>query len=510
MLALVQPRPRAELELRTVSVPRPGAIPDSLSFPQAATVPTSFVTASIALALDLGLKYPDPPARSPLKSAANVWATAMASLKGGPEFGFDLEDGVVQGGSWYPSESAMNKYANCQGINGPTAPSHLPTVPSSTQNMPERERKRLLEVGRPRVVDRTFRLSADDNGLAPIPASYAPAFTVPRYSASTRALEPIELADPWDNVHPMSWGTGDLSREAMDRRLGSGWNGGAPRFTEVEAPRLIEIIEGSSTSGSTTSTSSGMGRSGSDESYTSIDEAYSSLKRKASARRGSEPSTLRGSEPALLRRGSGSGSGSGLTRGTAPRANANGSANTRTRGSTSPFRVPASVSLRRHGSPPYTYRARVPSPVLSGESSVRPVSAGATVPVPAPRPMSALEELIYHGHSATPVRPVVYAMDEPILVWGGATSTPMPDGVELRMTKFGKCHDFDGKDVASATFGREKMWPLLGEMLRAGEYVFPEMVHLRGGMQACATSAVGMMSRGENVGKRLVFDVPGS
>ncbi|KAG9082155.1 hypothetical protein FS749_007072, partial [Ceratobasidium sp. UAMH 11750] len=194
MLALVQPRPRAELELRTVSVPRPGAgdvlvrvaastvhsldfkilrygiiaqewpftggnefagtvvavglgvenlqvndriiastvgfiegnevsgwqqfalvhadlctkIPDSLSFPQAATVPTSFVTASIALALDLGLKYPDPPARSPQKSAANVWATAMASLKGGPEFGFDLEDGVVQGGSWYPSESAMN------------------------------------------------------------------------------------------------------------------------------------------------------------------------------------------------------------------------------------------------------------------------------------------------------------------------------------------------------------------------------------------------------------------
>ncbi|KAG8705505.1 hypothetical protein FRC09_002917 [Ceratobasidium sp. 395] len=86
----------------------------------------------------------------------------------------------------------------------------------------------------------------------------------------------------------------------------------------------------------------------------------------------------------------------------------------------------------------------------------------------------------------------------------------MPDGVELKMTKFGRCHDFDGKDVSSATFGREKMWPLLGEILRAGEYVFPEMVHLRGGMQACATSAVGMMSRAENVGKRLVFDVPGN
>jgi len=88
--------------------------------------------------------------------------------------------------------------------------------------------------------------------------------------------------------------------------------------------------------------------------------------------------------------------------------------------------------------------------------------------------------------------------------------TPMPSGVELRMTQFSKCHDFDGKDVASATFGREKMWPLLGEMLRTGEYGFPEMVHLRGGMQACATNGVGMMTRGENIGKRLVFDVPGS
>ncbi|KAG8747709.1 hypothetical protein FRC10_011836 [Ceratobasidium sp. 414] len=592
-------------------------IPDSLSFPLAATVPTSFVTASIALALDLGLKYPDPPPpRSSRKTAASAWATAMASLKGGAEFGFDLEDGVVEGGSWYPSETTMNRYANCLGINGPTATSHLPTIPSSTQNMPERERKRVLDVERHKVTDRTFRLSADDNGLAPVSLSYAPASTArslatPRYSGSTRALEPIDLVGPWGDVHPMSWGTGDLSREAMDRRLGSGWNERAPRFVEVtNAPRLVET---SSTSGS--STSSGMGRSGSDESYTSIEETLSSTKGKTSARRGSEPAAPRGSEPASLRRGSGS--GSGLVRGTAPRANANAGANPRARGSTSPFRVPAAVS-KRQGSPPYTYRARELSPVLSvtesrsgetGAALTRPVSAGATRPasagatVPARRPMSALEELIYHGQSAAPVRPTVHAMDEPILIWGGATSvgrnalqllkragytnvfavasierhaqlakvspsgtrffdyrdpkivpriqsalgerdlkkvldcvslphtlklvgqlvspgatvaallpvqTPMPDGVELRMTRFSKCHGFDGKDVAGAAFGREKMWPLLGEMLRAGEYVFPEMVHLRGGMQACATSAVGMMTRGENIGKRLVFDVPGS
>jgi hypothetical protein len=51
------------------------------------------------------------------------------------------------------------------------------------------------------------------------------------------------------------------------------------------------------------------------------------------------------------------------------------------------------------------------------------------------------------------------------------------------------------------------MWPLLGEMLRAGEYVFPPMVHLRGEMQKCATTALRMVASGENIGKRLVFDI---
>ncbi|KAG9103999.1 hypothetical protein FRC06_006263 [Ceratobasidium sp. 370] len=671
MLAIVQESPRAELELRTVPVPRPGA-GDVLVRVAASTVHAldfkilrygiiaqewpftggnEFAGTVVAVGLGVEkLQVNDRIIASTVGfiegnqvSGWQQFALVHADLctTGGSEFEFDLEDGVVEGGSWYPSESAVGKYANCLGINGPTAPSHLPTIPSSTQNMPERERKQVLDLERYKVNSSTFRLSADDNGLAPIHTSYAPVPTArslptPRYSTSTRALEPIDLGSPWNNVHPMAWGTGDLSRETMDRRLGSGWKERAPRFVEVvKAPRLIE---GSSTSGS--STSSGMGRSGSDESCTSIEEGmsvpYSSLQGKTSARRGSEPTVPRGPEPASLRRGSGS--GSGLVRGTAPRANANGNADPRARGSTSPFRVPAAVSSRRHGSPPYTYRARELSPVRpaaesrpllagtgsaspgadastptrpvsAGATSTRPVSAGATAP--APRPMSALEQLIYHGRSAAPIQPIVYAMDEPILVWGGATSvgrnalqllkragytnvfavasterhaelakispggtkffdyrdpkivpqiqsalgdrdlkkvlecvslphtlklvaqivspgatvaallpvqTPMPDGVELRMTKFARCHDactdcvvqFDGKDVASATFGREKMWPLLGEMLRAGEYVFPDMVHLRGGMQACATSAVGMMSRGENIGKRLVFDVPGS
>ncbi|KAG8724895.1 hypothetical protein FRC12_024255, partial [Ceratobasidium sp. 428] len=415
-------------------------IPDSLSFPMAATVPTSFVTASIALALDLGLKYPDAPVPPPRKTAASVWATALASLKGGPEFEFDLEDGVVEGGSWYPSEAAMNKYANCHGINGPAAPSNIPTIPSSTQNLPERERKRILEVGRSSAnSDRTFRLTADDNGLAPFPSSYVPSASYRRtyptarslpttkYSASTRALEPIDLGNPFDNVHPMSWGTGDLSREAMDRRLGSGWD------EPERAPRLTEIVvDGSSTS---SSGSSGMGRSGSDESYTSVEEVTAmtaGVKRKSSGRRGSEPAM-----GALLRRGSGS--GSGLVR-AAPRANANGNtastranpnSGTRARGSTSPFRVPATIPLRRQGSPPYTFRVRELSPsrpgsagsgaavgvisvepgVLAGAGAAtgvgagavtltRPVSAGNGAATPRPVPRSALEELIYNGQSA--------------------------------------------------------------------------------------------------------------
>ncbi|KAG9124965.1 hypothetical protein FRC07_009531 [Ceratobasidium sp. 392] len=417
-------------------------IPDSLSFPQAATVPTSFVTASIALALDLGLKYPDPPAAPPRKTAASVWATALASLKGGPEFEFDLEDGVVEGGSWYPSEAAMSKYAKCHGINGPVAHSHLPTIPSSTQNLPERERKRILEVERNTVNDRTFRLSANDNGMAPIPSSYVPvqsasyrpqpvarSLPAPRYSAATRSLEPIDLGDPWDNVHPMSWGTGDLSREAMDRRFGSGWN------DPERAPRLAEVGVGvTSTASSTTSGSSNMGRSGSDESYTSIEEiVLTTPKAKPSGRRGSEPCTL-------LRRSSGS-AGSGPTR----RANPN--PNPRSRGSTSPFRVPATIPLRRQGSPPYTIRVRDLSPVFAAAAAaaaalepltteVRPVSAGtgastrSVVPTGGGgsgattrhTPRTALEELIYKGQAAAPAQPVVYAMDEPILVWGGATN----------------------------------------------------------------------------------------
>lgn len=54
------------------------------------------------------------------------------------------------------------------------------------------------------------------------------------------------------------------------------------------------------------------------------------------------------------------------------------------------------------------------------------------------------------------------------------------------------------------------MWPLLGDVLRKGEWVFPPMVHLRGGLQACATDAMRMMSTGENAGKRLVFDIIGN
>ncbi|QRW10680.1 Zinc-binding dehydrogenase [Ceratobasidium sp. AG-Ba] len=598
-------------------------IPDSVPFPLAATAPTSFITASIALALDLGLRYPDPPPLPPRKTAAGVWAAALASLKGGAEFEFDLEDGVVEGGSWYPSESAMRKYSNCLGINAPAPPSHLPMVPSSTGTMSESDRKQILDAERYKVNNRTFRLSADDNGLAPIPASpyaqdqdaYAPLHSagphrppqpavlpVPRYSATTRVLQPIDLGDPWDNVHPMSWGTGDLSREAMDRRLGSGWN------EPDRASRLVEVVDiGSGSS----SGSSGMGRNGSDESYTSVEEpqpaSHPGLPSMGASDKGRENGRRRGSAsgPGAL---TGVGAGGLVLRGTAVN---------RAHGSTSPFRVPPAVSSRRHGSPPYVYRVREaspgPRPSTAGSASGRPTSSGAgasfrpttggAFPRPPSRPMSALEELIYHGHASKPALPVAYPLDEPILIWGGGTcvgrnalqllkragytdvlvvastkrhtelsklsppgtrffdyrdarvvsqiqvalgdrdlkkvlecvslphtlklvaqvvspgaivaallpvQTPMPDGVELKMTKFGKCHDFDGKDVASAVFGREKMWPLLGEMLRAGEYVFPEMVHLRGGMQACATNAMAMMARGENAGKRLVFSVPDS
>jgi hypothetical protein len=402
-------------------------IPDNLSFALAATVPTSFVTASIALGLDLGLKYPSPPPPPPKKSAASVWASALASLKGGAEFEFDLEDGVVEGGSWYPSENAMRRFASHPGVNGPTAHLYLPTVPSSTQNMSEPERKRILDVDRQKADDRTFRLSA--NGLAPLSssrrlASQDPLSAPPRYSTSTRVIQPIDLGDTWNNVHPMSWGTGDMSREAMDRRLGSGWN------DPDRAPRLVEVFEGSNSSASTSTT---MGRTGSDESYTSVDEAMSSSY--PNIVKGKVPGGRRGSDP-VLRRGSGSGVGSvlglGLGLRTVPPASVRGRA-TPAHGSTSPFRVPAALPYRRLGSPPYMHRARESSPVASsyisgvgpapnGAAPSRPLSSGNPRPALSSRPLSALEELVYNGRSHAPAEPVLYAMDEPILVWGGGTS----------------------------------------------------------------------------------------
>lgn len=51
------------------------------------------------------------------------------------------------------------------------------------------------------------------------------------------------------------------------------------------------------------------------------------------------------------------------------------------------------------------------------------------------------------------------------------------------------------------------MWPLLGEILRKEEWVYPPMVHLDGGLQACATDTMRMMSSRDYAGKRLVFDV---
>lgn len=88
-------------------------------------------------------------------------------------------------------------------------------------------------------------------------------------------------------------------------------------------------------------------------------------------------------------------------------------------------------------------------------------------------------------------------------------NTPMPDGVEVKPVMFGRCHDLSGKDILSFTFGKETMWPLLGELLRKEEWVYPPIVHLDGGLEACATDAMHMMALRKYAGKRLVFEVSG-
>ncbi|KAF8605744.1 hypothetical protein BDV93DRAFT_605198 [Ceratobasidium sp. AG-I] len=670
-------------------------IPDDVPFPAAATIPTAFLTASLAIALDLGLKYPTPPPVQP-KSAASVWAKALASIGGGnsADIEFNLQDGVIEGGSWYPGGKTLYAFTSCS-IHG-SQPAPAPPKSKAITSGPVQSRE---EKTRRQALAREF---AEENGEDFDQLwGGGPEFTYPKLTSA-------DLPSPSrPRSEPITLGTGDLSREAMDRRWGSGWDD-PTRARPIElvedhitpSPRGLALVRGGGGSSGTSasgsgSTSTGMGRTGSNESYTSVEGMSVSL---PSLGGGNSTSFLGGSAGGISgRRGSGSllgldrgmGFSSGSTRGRvtesgahaphitgpgpggyAKRASFSGSAppsrlsTTRptqptsarshnghtptpgSRGSTSPFRVPATLSHRGRGNQPYGFHARERSPfeertVVKREdegedkgalkredenepsSLMRPPSGSlgsnpwppnglgryplanplASGPYPPGREMSELEASVsYYRPPVLPELPA-YVMDEPILVWGGGTcvgrnalqllkragytclyvvcaeerweelreivpkgtrffdyrsakvveqiraalggrelkkvldavgmpytlemvaqlvgkggrvaavlpvNTPMSEGVRVKTTVFGRCHDHDGKDTLGSNFGRETVWPLLGELLRTREYVFPPMVHLRGGMQACATNAVEMMGRGENTGKRLVFSVPGN
>ncbi|KAJ1302148.1 hypothetical protein OPQ81_000976 [Rhizoctonia solani] len=664
---------------------------DHVPFNKACAVPTAFTSASIAIGIELGLKYPDPPPAPPKKSAASIWESAMAALGNGATFGWDLEEGTIQDGVWLPKPKVS-------AIQGP------PLSPEAAAKKAEADRLRREEEER----QAKARREHDERIRATLTKAFAeeiekhrtqgprpPTHRVPGYD--TRPQRSGTDSDPWANAHTMPWGACDTGREPTDRRWGPGWEDG-PTYGQCEVvgrrhdmPRVgltglgLDlgpkfraaglVSQGSieadspSTSGSASTTTS-MGRSGSDDSNTST-SASEEVSMSASCpglpipnvglvgRRGSEPSfrmqeslstwTEVGSAPDLSLMPNPRRSpllpaqsdlvtvrprSSGSTSSRVARTSVTGSKRT-----TSPFRVPATVygRGRSRGSPPYRVREQSPlghRPSSSLEVGVKiettrldpsaqfSISGAATRGSPGHPSFSTTypnlsDEMVgkqdswsFSAGGGVPdtffppplnrVENPEYVMDEPILVWGGATcagraalqllkragytnlfvvaaferhlelaeiappntkffdyrdanvvdeirtaiggqklnkvldtvsmpytlepisqlvtsgakvatflpvNTPMPDGVEVKPVMFGRCHDYTGKDVLSFNFGKETVWPLLGELLRKGEWVYPPIVHLSGGLQACATDAMQMMSSHDYAGKRLVFDI---
>ncbi|EUC61153.1 alcohol dehydrogenase, catalytic domain, GroES family protein [Rhizoctonia solani AG-3 Rhs1AP] len=666
-------------------------LPDYVPFEKACAVPTAFVGASIAIAIELGLKYPDPPPAPPKKSAASIWESAMAALGNGATFGWDLEEGTIQDGVWLPKPKAM-------------AIQEAPLSPDAVAQKAEAERLKREEKERKAKA----RQENDERIRATLTKAFAEeiekrrtqgpqpsARRVPGYGTHPRRNHFGLDSDPWNYARPGSWDTCDTHNEVTR----PGWvDGGEYRRFEVihqrhGAPGLgltglgLDLgprfgraglispgpvgLDYASTSGST-SASASMGRSGSDDSNTSastseaveMSASYPDLPAPnvgLAARRGSEPS-LRCPVSLSTWAGVGSAPGPGLvpnlrrspllptqsTNLTTIRPRSSGSIRPKAhspassaRGTTSPYRVPAKLNgrSRGRGSPPYRVREQSPlghrtSSSLEIGSRIEPawpdrhdpsaqlsingattISSGyPTLSAAFPNPSSEVvrpPELwslsagggipdTFFPPPLTRTETPVYVMDEPILIWGGATcagraalqllkragytnlyvvaaqerhselakiaptntmffdyrnvnvvdeiraaigaqklnkvldtvsmpctlepisqlvtsgakiatflpvNTPMPDGVEVKPVMFGRCNDYTGKDSLSFNFGKETMWPLLGELLRKQEWVYPPIVHLSGGLHVCATNAIWLMSSREYAGKRLVFGV---
>ncbi|KAL5637852.1 hypothetical protein ACGC1H_002204 [Rhizoctonia solani] len=648
-------------------------LPDYVPFEKACAVPTAFVGASIAIAIELGLKYPDPPPAPPKKSAASIWESAMAALGNGATFGWDLEEGTIQDGVWLPKPRAI-------------AIQEAPLSPNAAAKKLEAERLKREEEERKakarRENDERIRATltkafAEEiekrRAQGPQPSSRR----VPGYGTYPRRTHHFGLdSDPRNYARPGSWDTCDTHREAMG--LGQVDVGEYRRFEVIHerhgatglgltglgldlGPRFGRAglispgpvgVDDASTSGST-SASASMGRSGSDDSNTSastseaieMSASYPDLPAPnvgLAARRGSEPS-LRSPESLSTWAGVRSAPGPGLapnlrrspllptqsTNLTPIRPRSSGSIRPKARspapsvrGTTSPYRVPTKLNgrSRGRGSPPYRVREQSPlghrTNSLEVGPKIEPIwpdrypTLGAAFPNPSSEVVNKPESWslsagggisdTFFPPPLTRTENPVYVMDEPILVWGGATcagraalqllkragytnlyvvaayerhselaeivpsntkffdyrnvnvvneirtaigaqklnkvldtvsmpctlepisqlvtsgakiatflpvNTPMPDGVEIKPVMFGRCNDYTGKDSLSFNFGKETMWPLLGELLRKQEWVYPPMVHLSGGLHACATDAVRLMSSREYTGKRLVFRV---
>ncbi|KAH7345732.1 hypothetical protein B0J17DRAFT_48244 [Rhizoctonia solani] len=664
---------------------------DHVPFDKACTVPTAFTSASIAIAIELGLKYPDPPPAPPKKSAASIWESAMAALGNGATFSWDLEEGTIQDGVWLPRPKS-------------SAIQDAPLSPEAIAKKAEADRLRREQEER----EAKARQEKDARLHATLSQAFAekvekrrsqgPQPSVPRVPGYDthphRTKFPDTGPDPWANTHPMPWDTYDMSHEGsvwensraygrfevVDERhnaLGLGLSGLGldlgPRFGTAGLLSPGSARTDNTSPCGSTSASASMGRSGSDDSNTStsasevvaMSTSYPALpvpNLGPVGRRGSEPS-LRAQESLSSWMGVRSAPGPDLmptvyrspllptqsTNLVAVRPHSSCSVLSkacspvpRARGTTSPFRVPATLTGRGRGrgSPPYRVREQSPlghRPSSSLEIGVKidptwsdrhdPSTQfsinGATTRIPPSHPT--LSATFPNHSSERASKPdswslsagggvpntffpaplsrtenPAYVMDEPILVWGGATcvgraalqllkragytnllvvaayerhvelaeitpantkffdyrdanivdeirtsigvqklnkvldtvampytlepisqlvtsgakvaallpvNTPMPDGVEVKPVMFGRCHDYTGKDVLSFNFGKETMWPLLGELLRKGEWAYPPAVHLSGGLRACATDAMRMMSSRDNAGKRLVFEV---
>ncbi|CAE6505644.1 unnamed protein product [Rhizoctonia solani] len=664
---------------------------DHVLFHEACTVPTAFTSASIAIAIELGLKYPDPPPAPPPLSAASIWESAMSSLGNGAAFSWNLQEGTIQDGVWLPKPKV-------------SAIQEAPLSPEAIAKKAEAERLRREEEER--------KAKSRRENDARIHATLCKAFAEKVEKRRAQGPQPSVPRVPGYGTHPhrtyysgsdpdtrpMPWDTYDMDYEGsiwdngraygrfevVDERhnaLGSSSNGLGldlgPRFGTAgllspESARADNLSPCGSTSASA---STSMGRGGSDDSNTSL-SASEMVAMSASypilpspyvglvGRRGSEPS-LRAQESVSTWMSVRSAPGPDLiptvrrspllptsTNLVSVRPRSSGSTPYRARSpipsvrgttTTSPFRVPASLSGRGRGrgSPPYRVREHSPrghrpssslemgvkmDPTwsdrhdllstqfsINGSTSRIPPShptLNAVIPSRSRESVSKPDSWSLSAGGGVPdtffpprlsrTENPVYVMDEPILVWGGATcvgraalqllkragytnllvvaarerhvelaeiapantkffdyrnanivdeirtsigvqklnkvldtvamphtlepisqlvtsgakvaallpvNTPMPDGVEVKPVMFGRCHDYTGKDVLSFNFGKETMWPLLGELLRKGEWVYPPAVRLTGGLNACATDAMRMMSSPDYVGKRLVFDV---